>query len=708
MLSLVTLLMVGVLYLWFADFSRFKPKIETVISDATGREFRINGDFKLNVLPTPTVLIENASLASPPWGSEPSMLKAGKAYVEIDLLSLLRQPIIVRKLILDDVHALYETNPEGETNWDIAKPSEDKPEPENDTTQPTLKMPVEIQAAALHNIQLLYRQPDSEDFKVLLKSLDITESEPGLWLLQALGQLQGPGQWSDLPITLTAKVTNSHTDLEVTAKDVVLASSYDYPEDSLDFSATVTTLDKLGQLFEVEELPEEDLKLQGNIKLIQDQVELKNVQVGLGGTRLTLNGQLDSADSSVRISTEVAGNLLSDLKPGLPAMPFELQADISASAKSVDLNPFNLVVGDSNLKGTARLESGDVPLVKLEAQSTLIDLSPLTDTPDDSPSAQAPNSSAPKQSASAKKSRYVFDETPIDFEALNSMQVDIKTSIDRLIVSEKSGVETKHVLLQAKTQNQSLVIDNSFEGKVSGIFESHVKITPAGEQSTLALKAHAKDFKLSTLSGPDVPSDQIPKTAIDVDLHTSGATPRALASSLDGTMMIDQGAGRVSNDLIEKFSGDILAQLLNALNPFAKEEEFTNWECSVLAIDFDSGRGEINGFLLQSEKLMVVGGGEVDLNDEKLNFEFNTKPRKGVGVSADMFVTPFVKLSGTLAQPSVGLNTKGLLLSGGAAFLTGGMSFLYTGLMDRATAEADQCAKARKTINSATEASAPQ
>jgi hypothetical protein len=175
-------------------------------------------------------------------------------------------------------------------------------------------------------------------------------------------------------------------------------------------------------------------------------------------------------------------------------------------------------------------------------------------------------------------------------------------------------------------------------------------------------------------------------------------TPRALASSTDGRVIIKQGAGRVANNLVDAVSGDVIAQLFSALNPFSRQEQYTNWECTVFAIDFESGVGEIGGFLLQSEKLMVVGGGAIDLNDERLNVEFNTKPRSGVGVSADMFVTPFVKLGGTLASPSVGLNEKGVLLEGGAAVLTGGLSFLYKGVIDRATAEADQCAKMRETI----------
>jgi hypothetical protein len=77
-----------------------------------------------------------------------------------------------------------------------------------------------------------------------------------------------------------------------------------------------------------------------------------------------------------------------------------------------------------------------------------------------------------------------------------------------------------------------------------------------------------------------------------------------------------------------------------------------------------------------------------------LDIEFNTKPRSGVGITADMFVTPFVKIGGTLTEPGVGMNARGTLMSGGAAALTGGISVLVQGLADRVTGERDQCAKA--------------
>jgi len=54
-----------------------------------------------------------------------------------------------------------------------------------------------------------------------------------------------------------------------------------------------------------------------------------------------------------------------------------------------------------------------------------------------------------------------------------------------------------------------------------------------------------------------------------------------------------------------------------------------------------------------------------------------------------MFVTPFVKLTGTLASPGVGLDKKGALLAVG----TGGLSVLAKAATDRAAGELDKCAE---------------
>ena len=114
----------------------------------------------------------------------------------------------------------------------------------------------------------------------------------------------------------------------------------------------------------------------------------------------------------------------------------------------------------------------------------------------------------------------------------------------------------------------------------------------------------------------------------------------------------------------------------------------------MFALDINSGVAEISSMLAQSEKVTIVGEGGIDLNTEELDISFNTKQRSGVGISADMFVTPFVQLAGTLAAPRLGLDKKGVLLSGSAAVMTAGASFFVKGMADRASGASDRCAAA--------------
>ena len=52
---IVAIALIGVvLYLSFADLSKFRPKIEEAVTEATGRAFTINGTFDLDVLRPPT------------------------------------------------------------------------------------------------------------------------------------------------------------------------------------------------------------------------------------------------------------------------------------------------------------------------------------------------------------------------------------------------------------------------------------------------------------------------------------------------------------------------------------------------------------------------------------------------------------------------------------------------------------------------------
>ncbi|MBU3068806.1 AsmA family protein [Aestuariicella sp. G3-2] len=682
--TLGTLIVIAGLFLWLSDFRFLKPKIETLVTEATGREFRIDGDFYFKALPTPTLLIEQASLGSPDWGSQPHMLTAEKAFVVVDLKSLFSQPIVVRTLEISNIDVLYESNADGESNWAMGEAETDDAEPAPSESALELSLPVEILAASVNNVRVLMRKPDSDDMEALLDQLNIS-GNTSEWQARATGSL------AETPIAFDAQVVGRHIVLNASAEDLTLTSEYDYHDKTVDIDASLGTLDKLGPWLEVDNLPAEALSLKGNVAVDGGKLLLNNLVASLSGLELRLDGEIDPATPGLDMDVEASGDNLSYLRADLPKLPFKVKTALTATSSQIDLTSFLISLDKNTLTGNAHFTPGDHPVIRLDARSELLDLSAFISDSDE----QKSQGNTRANNSNPSSGGYVFDETPLPLEQLSRLDLDARLQIGRYVMPP---IELRNVQLVAKNNKDGLFIDNQFEGLVEGKVDYQLQLKPTGEQARLDIKARATDFKISVLSGKSVPKDQIPVTRIDADLQTLGATPRALAANLNGKLITTQGPGRVSNQMIDKFSGDILAQLISALNPFAKNEEFTDWECSVFAIDFISGKGDISGFLLQSEKLMVVGGGEVDLNDETLNIEFNTKPRKGVGVSADMFVTPFVKLSGTLSDPHVGLNKKGLLLSGGAAFLTGGMSFLYTGLIDRATAEKGQCQKALDSV----------
>jgi uncharacterized protein involved in outer membrane biogenesis len=294
---------------------------------------------------------------------------------------------------------------------------------------------------------------------------------------------------------------------------------------------------------------------------------------------------------------------------------------------------------------------------------------------------------APAEEKSKEESKYVFVEEPLPFEQLRKTDLDIDAEIGRFTMNK---IVLKELVTAVDLKSGKLNLTNRFHGPHGGRSASRLSVDASGESAAVDANINMRDLRLNLISGDVKGTEALPPVGVTVDIKTNGASPRALASAASGRVLFTQGKGKMENDLLEKFSGDVVAQLFKALNPFAKEEKTTGLDCTIVALKLEDGETDIKGLLFQTEKVKAVGDGDIDLNTEELNIEFNTKPRSGVGVSADMFVTPFVKLTGTLANPSVGFDKKGALLVG-AAVATGGLALVAKGAADRATGEVDSC-----------------
>ena len=116
------------------------------------------------------------------------------------------------------------------------------------------------------------------------------------------------------------------------------------------------------------------------------------------------------------------------------------------------------------------------------------------------------------------------------------------------------------------------------------------------------------------------------------------------------------------------------------------------------AADIVDGRVKVEPVIVHVEEFTVISKGTIDLQTEKINMSFNTKPRKGLGITPGTVINTLIKVGGTLKKPAIELDPAGTIVGGTAAVATAGLSVLAKGFSDRFLSSKDPCGDARKAL----------
>ena len=180
----------------------------------------------------------------------------------------------------------------------------------------------------------------------------------------------------------------------------------------------------------------------------------------------------------------------------------------------------------------------------------------------------------------------------------------------------------------------------------------------------------------------------------DIEFTASGASMADLATNGGGRVFLRLYDARMKNETLNFVGGDIFTNLVTIINPFRSIGEYINIECGVLRFDIESGVAvSKNGLAMKTDRVTLLGGGDINLNDESLKILISPKARKGFGINPSS-LAKFVRLGGTLAKPKIEADNSRLLETGAvvaAAFYSGGLSLIAKGLLDRNQANADVC-----------------
>ena len=321
--------------------------------------------------------------------------------------------------------------------------------------------------------------------------------------------------------------------------------------------------------------------------------------------------------------------------------------------------------------------SGDVPSIEAD-----IDVSELRVQSNDEFEAPA--------EAEEDEGELLFDTAPLVYSWLDSVELDADLTVASAAINRDT---LSNVHIAATVVDGALKIAPFDFTMHEGSFSSSLELGPADGAYALALAADAKALRITHLADENQARETVPPLDATLTLTGTGTSMNAIMASSNGSLTGRQGSGQLNFQAANALFSDVLTSILQTLNPMAEEKAYSDVECSVFDIDITDGVANIEQLALQSDRVTIVGSGNIKFESEALDLAINTKSREGLGISVGGVANSFVKVGGTLKSPALGVDAVGSVATTGAAITTGGLSVLAKSLWDRVSSEVDLCAQ---------------
>ncbi len=416
--------------------------------------------------------------------------------------------------------------------------------------------------------------------------------------------------------------------------------------------------------------------------------QFDSLSVVVGDARLNASGGVNlekgAQRSDLRVTVDVPDVSALGAVEGrrLKAQPMNLSASVRSENGSLDIGDLTVQTAESDLAGRVLFTPGDTPRLDVDLRSNTILFAPFRDPPEVKDYDPEPD---------FEDGRLIPKvELPLDF--IRGHEGSVSLEIGRFIFREAT---LRDVMLQGELVDGRLSLDEMAFLAPSGALRATAALDASADVGQIELEAVARNlaFGLSQSN-----RDLAMTNDLDVNLDASGNSLRELAATLNGILYLNVSGGRIANSgWIRAIYGNLLDEILSTINPFAKTDPFTALECVVVPGEFTNGRltGQPGSFV-RTDKVNFSLKSNINLENERIDIGIRTTPRRMLSISAAELVNPYVKVVGKLAAPTLAVDEKGVLVTGGAAVATGGLSLLAKAALDRLSKSGDPCATARE------------
>lgn len=631
----IALVIAGVAVLKSMDFNEYRTLIAEQVKSATGRDLVIKGDLDLQISLSPSVAVEGVTFANAEWGSSPEMMSLENFAAEVELMPLLSGDVQVKRIVLQGVNVLLETNSAGEPNWEFAA-ADGAADTEAPASGGGTKVPV-VHSVQVRDVTLTYKDG------VTGVSHDV-----------ALAMLELTSDGATSPMNLLLETV--------------------YNKEAFKIAGTLGSIDALS----------------GNkVFPLKLDISALGAKIGLDGTvnepRSAKGLNLGFSVASDDIAALAArGMALAGIDGGapLPAKPFSVTGALRDGENAWAVDGLALKIGGSDITGNLGVALGGTrPNINADLSSTLFDLADVT--VDDQGAATTTTAEASTTSDDGR----VFPNDPLVLDGLKS--VDAEITFKGATVNAK-GITFGDVGVDLALKNGRLVVSpfglTFGDGRIGGDLTLDGSSSPA--KLSMAVDGKQIDYGkvLKEMAGEETLRG---KLDMKVQVRGSGASVRSLMAGLDGKLRVQSENGYIDSGALAFVTGPLMALF--------EGEDAKTLRCAVVDFDIVKGQATSKAIVVETGGLSIVGEGVIDLAEEKPALHFDPRAKNASFASAaEIGIVVGGTLKEPSIGPDVGdVAMEAASLAAGIA--TGGLSTVIGMAVDTAVSgidDTDYCALA--------------
>ncbi len=646
---LVLLVLGGVIFAMTFNPNRYKPEIERLVKEKTGRTLSLKGDLQVAIWPALGARVNGVTFSE--HGSDQQFLALDSAHASVALMPLLHGQAIVDGIRVSGLKATIVKEKDGRFNFsDLMeakpqepkagqKPAEKKAEQRKDEGGQAVAFDIgsiQIDRSAVTYIDKASGQELAvSDLK--LSTGKIAEKADGKLELKAAVKGKNPdadvkvdvsgGYKFDLAAKsfavskLDAKVTGTAagiTNLNVNAKGDVSANP-----DKNEYKVSGLALDVKGV--------QDKQNLEAHIAAPELLIAANSAKGAAVTANLKLNEGQRNIDAQLKLSgVEGSAKALSipqlsaDIAMSDPSLPQKnvkipvtgsLKADLEKQTADADLSS---KFDESNIQAKLGLAKFSPPAYQFDVNVDKLNLDRYTKQPEQKPVStpkEEGKAPAPGQ-APAPTAQKKNDDTPVDLSFLKGLNANGRLQVGAL---QANGLKLANVKAEVHAANGKLDIAphsaNLYEGAVSGAIT-------AMADGRVALKENLNGVAVGPLLRDLAQKDVLEgKGNVALDVNTAGKSVNAMKKALAGNARVQLKDGAIKGiNLAEVFRKAKTALGSQAARAEAREVQKTDFSELNATFKIQNGVAHNDDLDVKSPLFRITGKGDVDIGNSSIDY----------------------------------------------------------------------------------------